>query len=48
MSNFQTLDAYYESRDKTLHRFFDHFLPEYGNNEAFDVSSATCCAAPTR
>jgi dihydrofolate reductase len=37
VSNFQTLDGYYESKDKTLHRFFDHFLAEYGNNEAFDV-----------
>ena len=37
VSNFQTLDGYYESEDKTFHRFFDHFLPEYGRNEAFDV-----------
>jgi dihydrofolate reductase len=36
VSNFQTLDGYYESRDKTFHRFFDHFLPEYGSNGAFD------------
>lgn len=31
-----TLDGYYESSDKTFHRFFDHFLDEYGSNEAFD------------
>jgi len=37
VSNFQTLDGYYESTDKTFHRFFDYFLDEYGNNEAFDV-----------
>jgi dihydrofolate reductase len=37
VSNFQTLDGYYESNDKTFHRFFDYFLDEYGNNEAFDV-----------
>ena len=36
VSNFQTLDGYYESEDKTFHRFFDHFLPEYGSNGAFD------------
>lgn len=37
VSNFQTLDGYYESADKTFHRFFDYFLPEYGRNDAFDV-----------
>jgi dihydrofolate reductase len=37
VSNFLTLDGYYESKDKTFHRFFDYFLEEYGNNEAFDV-----------
>ena len=37
VSNFQTLDGFYESEDKTFHRFFDHWLDEYGNNEAFDV-----------
>lgn len=37
VSNFLTLDGYYESADKTFHRFFDYFLDEYGNNEAFDV-----------
>lgn len=37
VSNFQTLDGLYESKDKTFHRFFDYFLDQYGNNEAFDV-----------
>ena len=37
VSNFLTLDGYYESEDKTFDRFFDYFLDEYGNNEAFDV-----------
>jgi dihydrofolate reductase len=37
VSNFITLDGYYESKDKTFTRFFEYFLPEYGNNEAFDV-----------
>jgi dihydrofolate reductase len=36
VSNFLTLDGYYESTDKTFGRFFDYFLPEYGANEAFD------------
>jgi hypothetical protein len=37
VSNFITLDGYYESKNKTFDRFFDYFLEEYGNNEAFDV-----------
>src|SRR5262245_25159642 len=36
VSNFQTLDGYYESTDKTFHRFFDYFDEDYGENEAFD------------
>ncbi len=37
VSNFLTLDGYYESKNKTFDTFFDYFLEEYGNNEAFDV-----------
>jgi dihydrofolate reductase len=37
VSNFLTLDGYYESRDKTFGKFFEYFLDDYGNNEAFDV-----------
>ena len=36
VSNFQTLDGYYESTDKTFLRFFDYWLEDYGSNEAFD------------
>lgn len=36
VSNFQTLDGYYESTNKTFEGFFDYFLEEYGSNEAFD------------
>ena len=36
VSNFQTLDGYYESTDKTFGRFFDYWLEDYGSNEAFD------------
>jgi dihydrofolate reductase len=36
VSNFQTLDGYYEAVNKTFERFFDYFLEEYGANEAFD------------
>lgn len=34
--NFQTLDGYYESTNKTFERFFDYFHEDYGANEAFD------------
>ena len=36
VSNFQTLDGYYEATNKTFDRFFDYFLEDYGANEAFD------------
>jgi len=36
VSNFQTLDGYYESTSKTFDRFFDYFHEDYGENEAFD------------
>ena len=36
VSNFQTLDGYYESANKTFDRFFDYFHEDYGANEAFD------------
>ena len=36
VSNFQTLDGYYESASKTFGRFFDYWHEDYGANEAFD------------
>jgi dihydrofolate reductase len=36
VSNFQTLDGYYEAANKTFDRFFDYWHEDYGNNEAFD------------
>ena len=36
VSNFMTLDGYYESASKTFDRFFDYFHEDYGANEAFD------------
>jgi dihydrofolate reductase len=36
VSNFLTLDGYYESTDKTFGRFFEYFHEDYGANEAFD------------
>src|SRR5215470_5568452 len=36
VSNFLTLDGYYESANKTFDRFFDYFHEDYGQNEAFD------------
>src|SRR5258707_2494615 len=36
VSNFLTLDGYYESTDKTFDGFFDYFHEDYGANEAFD------------
>jgi dihydrofolate reductase len=36
VSNFLTLDGYYESTNKTFGRFFDYWHEDYGANEAFD------------
>jgi hypothetical protein len=36
VSNFLTLDGYYESAGKTFDRFFDYWHEDYGANEAFD------------
>jgi dihydrofolate reductase len=36
VSNFLTLDGYYESTNKTFDRLFDYFHEDYGANEAFD------------
>ena len=40
VSNFLTLDGYYEQKNKTFDKFFEYFLEEYGNNEAFDYYNA--------
>jgi dihydrofolate reductase len=39
VSNFLTLDGYYESANKTFDRFFDYWHEDYGENEAFDEYS---------
>jgi hypothetical protein len=36
VSNFVTIDGYYESADKTFGRLFDYFHEDYGDNAAFD------------
>jgi dihydrofolate reductase len=36
VSNFMTVDGYYESADKSFERFFDYFHEDYGANAAFD------------
>jgi dihydrofolate reductase len=36
VSNFMTLDGYYEATNKTFDRFFDYWHEDYGANEAFD------------
>src|SRR5215469_6683340 len=36
VSNFQTLDGYYESTNKTFEGLFDYFHEDYAGNVAFD------------
>ena len=34
--NFVTLDGFYESKDKTIDKFFDYYHPDYHGDQAFD------------
>jgi dihydrofolate reductase len=36
VSNFLTLDGYYEAASKSFDRFFDYWHEDYGANDAFD------------
>jgi dihydrofolate reductase len=36
VSNFLTLDGYYEAASKSFDRFFDYWHEDYGGNDAFD------------
>jgi dihydrofolate reductase len=36
VSNFVTLDGFYESKDKTFDKFFDYYHPDYHNDDTFD------------
>jgi dihydrofolate reductase len=40
VSNFVTLDGYYESKDKTINGFFTYFHPDYHTNDNFDYYNA--------
>jgi dihydrofolate reductase len=36
VSNFVTLDGYYESKDKTFDKFFDYYHEDYYGDDSFD------------
>jgi dihydrofolate reductase len=36
VSNFITIDGYYESKDKTFDRFFDYYHQDYAGDDHFD------------
>lgn len=36
VSNFATMDGYYEADGKTIEPFFEHFHPDYRGDQAFD------------
>ncbi len=36
VSNFVTLDGYYESKDKTFDAFFDYYHEDYAGDQSFD------------
>jgi dihydrofolate reductase len=40
VSNFVTVDGFYESKDKTIDGLFEHFSPAYYGDQAFDQYNA--------
>lgn len=40
VSNFITVDGYYEAKDKTIDGFFEHYHAEYAGDQNFDYYSA--------
>lgn len=36
VSNFVTLDGYYEAKNKTFDAFFDYYHPDYAGDQSFD------------
>ncbi len=40
VSNFVTVDGYYESKDKTFDKFFDYYHPDYHGDDHFDFYCA--------
>ncbi len=40
VSNFVTMDGYYESKDKTFDGFFEHYHPDYAGDQNFDYYNA--------
>lgn len=40
VSNFATLDGYYESKNKTFDAFFDYYHPDYHGSDHFDYYNA--------
>ena len=37
VSNFVTLDGYYEGKDKSMNSIFDYYHEEYYGDETFDL-----------
>jgi dihydrofolate reductase len=37
VSNFVTVDGYYESKDKTIDGLFEHYHPDYAGDQQFDI-----------
>lgn len=40
VSNFSTIDGYYEAKDKSFDKFFDYFHKDYSGDDAFDYYNA--------
>lgn len=40
VSNFVTLDGYYEGKDKDIHSLFEYYHPDYRGDDSFDFYNA--------
>ncbi len=39
VSNFVTLDGYYEGKDKSINALFDYYHEDYSGDNSFDFSN---------
>jgi dihydrofolate reductase len=45
VSNFVTIDGFYESKNKTFDAFFDYYHPDYAGDQSFDHYNTECLRA---
>ena len=46
VSNFVTLDGYYEGKDKSINSLYDYYHEDYSSDDSFDFYNAERLRAP--